>query len=200
MWGHKDCAYGILPGTFPLSVLAAMQADLTAAQQLATNWWIIDRVNDMTNEFNWVIANAGLYGVNLTNTAPYPMIGSTTNTYTVNLTNMVPFTPGYSVIGQALSLQSGPTAWWFGYFGQIKETFNVTEAGTYNVAVTASRVVTTSPVTASYVYFGPKSSSMFVNSTNDTTYNFTFTVPSGVWDFEIIGCRCVIDNIQITRQ
>jgi hypothetical protein len=197
---YAGYAYGITPGSFPLSVLASMHTYLEAAQLVATNWWVIDRIMDMTNAFGWVITNAGLYGVNLTNTAPYPIISSTTNTYTVNLTNMVPFAPGYSVVGQALSLQSGPTAWWFGYLGRIRETFNVPMAGTYKVAVTASRVVTTSPVTASYVYFGPMSGSMFVNATNDTIYNFTFTVPAGVWDLEIIGCRCVINNIQITRR
>ncbi len=58
------------------------------------------------------------------------------------------------------------------------------------------------------VYLGPKTGSMSVNSTTDSIYNFTFTIPAGIWDFVITynnaatgGARnLIIDNIQITRQ
>jgi hypothetical protein len=198
---YMGYAYGITPGSFPLSVLYAMQTNLAAAEQQATNWYVIARVADIQNGFNWVITNAGLAGVSLTNTAPYPMIGSTTNSYAVNLTNMVAFMPAYSVVGNSLNLQPGPpVSWWFGYYGWIQETFNIVTAGTYNVAITAYGVNATNNWPTSYVYFGPNSGSMIVSNATDSTYNFTFTVPAGVWNLAIIAGRCVIDNIQITRQ
>jgi hypothetical protein len=202
---YMYCAYGILPGTFPLSVLYAMQTNLTAAQQLATNWYVIDRVADIQNGFNWVITNAGLYGVNLTNTALYPTIGSTTNSYTVNLTNMVAFVPAYSVIPDYALLGGGPM-WSFGNHGQIQETFNVTTAGTYTVTINAigSSQYNTWPTIN--VCLGPGHGSASVNTTNYSAYNFTFTIPAGVWDFAVstpsglTGWFMSITNIQITQQ
>ena len=178
-----------------------MQTNLIAAQKLATNWWVKNRVADMQDEYNWVITNAGLAGVNLTNTVSYPNVGSTTNPYTANLTNMLPFQPAYSVVGNSLNLQPGPpVSWWFGSYGWIQETFNVAKAGSYNVAITGHGVNATNNWPTSYVYFGPKSGSMIVSNATDSTYNFTFTMPAGVWDLAIVASRCVIDNIQITRQ
>jgi hypothetical protein len=202
-------AYGITPGSFPLDVLNEMQTNLTAAALLATNWYVIDRIADMQNSFNWVITNAGLSGISLTNTAPYPTIGSTTNPYTVNLTNMVAFTPAYSVWGNFASLQSGPTLdWIFGAQGQIQETFNVATAGIYTVTITAHSVEAANIWPIMNVYFGPGNGSVSVNTTTDFTYNFTFTVPAGMRDLVITynnaaaaGARnLIVTNIQITRQ
>ena len=58
------------------------------------------------------------------------------------------------------------------------------------------------------VYLGPGQGSISVNTTTDFTYNFTFSIPSGVWDLVINynnaasgGARnLIINNIQITRQ
>jgi hypothetical protein len=187
-----------------------MQTNLAAAQQLATNWYVIDRVNDMTNEFNWLITNVGLAGVSLTDTTPYSTIGSTTNPYTVNLTNMVAFSPSYaSAWGNFAYLQPGPPVdWWFGAQGQIQETFNAATAGTYTVAITARGVVAANIWPVMNVYFGPGHGSVSVNTTTDSTYSFTFTVPTGVWDLVVTynnaatgGARnLIIDNIQITPQ
>jgi hypothetical protein len=197
--------YGITPGSFPLSVLYAMQTNLTAAEQLATNWYVIDRIADMQNSFNWVITNAGLAGVNLTNTASYPIIGSTTNSYTVNLTNMVAFMPAYSVIPDYALLGGGPM-WSFGPDGQIQETFNVTTAGTYTVTINAIGSSQYNTWPTMNVCLGPGHGSVSVNTTNYSVYNFTFTVPAGVWDFVVstpsglTGWFMSITNIQITRQ
>jgi hypothetical protein len=205
---YSGYAYGITPGSFPLSVLAAMQANLAAAAQIATNWYVIDRVNDIQSGFNWVITNAGLAGVSLTNTAPYQIIGSTTNTYTVNLTNMVAFMPAYVGVDWAY-LEPGPPVYWLFTAGaQIQETFNVATAGTYTVAVTARGVVAANIWPVMNVYFGPGNGSVSVNTATDSTYNFTFTVPANVWDLVITynnaavaGARqLIIDNIQITQQ
>jgi hypothetical protein len=210
MW-YKGYAYGITPCSFPLSVLAAMQANLTAAAKQATNWYVIDRVADMQNGFNWVITNAGLYGINLTNAAPYPTIGSTTNPYSINLTNMVAFSP---MLQGGNSATYAPGVWQFWYSGQIQETFNVTTAGTYTMTVTAEGVdvpnygesVPFWPTM--YVYFGPGNGTAYVDTTTNSTYTFTFQVPAGVWDMGIyynefgIGSNRYlgISNIQITRQ
>jgi hypothetical protein len=205
---YSGYAYGITPGSFPLSVLYAMQTNLAAASSLATNWYVIDRIADMQNEFNWVITNAGLAGLSLTNTAPYPIIGSTTNSYTVNLTNMVGFVPAYIGVNWAC-LEPGPPVYWLFTAGaQIQQTFNAATAGTYTVAITARGVAAANIWPVMNVYLGPKTGSMSVNSTTDSIYNFTFTIPAGIWDFVITynnaatgGARnLIIDNIQITRQ
>ena len=206
---YKGSCYGITPCSFPLSVLYAMQTNLAAASLLATNWYVRDRVADMQSGFNWVITNAGLAGVSLTNTAPYPMIGSTTNTYTVNLTNMVAFSPLYTIAGNFAYLQPGPPVnWKFYAYGQIQETFNAARAGSYTVAITANGIEAANIWPIMNVFLGPGHGSVSVNTTTDSTYNFTFTIPAGLWDLVITynnaaaaGARqLIIDNIQITRQ
>ena len=207
---YRGYCYGITPNSFPLSVLYSMQTNLAAAQQLATNWYVIDRVNDMTNAFNWLITNAGLYGVNLTNTAPYPVMGSTTNPYTVNLTNMAAFMPSYVIGGNGAQLSLGPPVEWAFYSaGRMQGTFNVATAGTYTVAITARGVAAANIWPVMNVFLGPNTAqSVSVNTATSSTYNFTFTIPAGVWDLAITfdnaavgGARDLfIDNIQITRQ
>jgi len=206
---YMGYCYGITPSSFPLSVLASMQTNLTAAQQLATNWYVKDRIADMQAGFSWVLTNAGLAGVSLTDPTPYPAIGLTSNPYAVSLTNMVKFTPAYSVNGNFAYLQNGPPVdWWFGAQGQIQETFNVVTAGTYTVAITARGVESANIWPIMNVYLGPRNGSVSVNTATDSTYNVTFTIPSGVWDLVINynnaasgGARnLIISNIQITRQ
>jgi hypothetical protein len=198
---YKGYAYGILPGAFPLSVLYEMQTNLTAAQQLATNWYVIDRVNDMTNEFNWLITNAGLHGINLTNIASYPVLSSTTNLFTIALTNMAAKFPGYMPYENAVWNWPTPNCWFMQPWAQIQDTFNVTNAGIYTVAVTAIGAEAYNAWPVMEVCLGPGNGSALVNTTNYSTYNFTFTIPAGVWDLEII-CptgegNFTISNIQI---
>ncbi len=208
---YMGYCYGIMPNSFPLSVLYAMQTNLQLAASLATNWYVIDRVADMQAGYNWIITNAGLSGISLTNSALYQMIGSTSNAYIVNLTNMVTFTPPYaaSTIGNYAYLQLGPPVdWWFGAQGRIQAAFNVANAGTYTVAITARGVEAANIWPVMNVYFGPGNGSVTVNTSTDSIYNFIFTVPAGVWDLAITynnaangGARnLIIDNIQITPQ
>jgi hypothetical protein len=202
---YQGYAYGITPGSFPLSVLAAMQANLAAAAQLATNWWVIDRVADMQNEFNWVITNAGLAGVSLTDVTPYPAIGSTTNTFTLNLSNLVAFVPAYSVTSDFISMGANSTLN-FGSYGQAKTTFNVATPGTYTVSINAAGSSQNNVWHTLNVCLGPAHGSVTVNNTNYSTYTFTHTVPAGVWDFVVYtpsggtGWFMSVNNIQITRQ
>jgi hypothetical protein len=208
---YQGYAYGITPGSFPLSVLASMQASLAAAAQLATNWYVIDRVADMQAGFNWVITNSGLGGVSLTDATPYPTIGSTTNPYTVNLTNMVRFAPSYAIMhtGGNLYFNGSVPYWYFWSGGQIKETFNIAMAGTYTVTISAKAIQSAGIWPIMNVFFGPKSAgSATVNTVNDSAYSFSVTIPTGSWDLVLNyfndatgGARnLIIDNIQITRQ
>jgi len=59
------------------------------------------------------------------------------------------------------------------------------------------------------LYFSPQGyGSVTVNTATDSTYNFTFTIPAGVWELVInynnsalAGARnLIIDNIQISQQ
>jgi hypothetical protein len=122
---------------------------------------------------------------------------------------MVAFTPAYLVNGNFAYLQPGPPVdWWFSAQGQIQETFNAVTAGNYTVAVTARGIPAANIWPVMNVYLGPKNGSVSVNTATDFTYNFTFTIPAGVWDLVITynnaatgGARnLIIDNIQITQQ
>jgi len=206
---YKGSAYGIMPNSFPVNVLAAMQTNLAAAAQQATNWYVIDRVADMQNEFTWVVTNAGFSIAGLTNFALYQTIGSTTNSYTVNLTNMVMFKPSY-ISGNSILFYSGPPPYWeFWSAGQLQETFNVMTAGTYSVSISARGVASANVWPVMNLYFSPQGyGSVTVNTATDSTYNFTFTIPAGVWELVInynnsalAGARnLIIDNIQISQQ
>jgi hypothetical protein len=96
----------------------------------------------------------------------------------------------------------------FTFMGQLQETFNVATAGVYTVTITASGVEENNVWPIMNVNFGGKNGSVSVNTTSDSTYNLTFTVPAGAWNLIIslgngvafdYGRTFSITNIQITR-
>jgi hypothetical protein len=189
--------YGINPGAFPLNVLAAMQTNLQAAELAATNWYVIKRLAYIRSGFIWSITNAGFSEVGWTNMALYPTVGSTTNPYTAILTNVWWDAPHWNGL------------WTFYGGGKLEGYFSVAIAGTYTVAITARRAAALSIWPIMNVYFGPKNGSLSVNTATNSTYNFTFTVPAGVWNLDVIyngnapsygQDAMYVSKIQITRQ
>lgn len=196
-------AYGITPGSFPISILAQMQTNLLAAEELATNWWVVSRVNDMADGFDWVVTNSpdGLkLGQDFADTNAYPVLNPSTSGTSINLQTMV--NPAVPIIGNGAYLQNNGT-WFMGAPAQLQQIFNFT-AGTYRLDIIASGTAGSGGWPTMNVYFGPASGSATVNNANSTTYSFTFTVPAGVYDL-IFTCPSycpgsyVIDSVEITR-
>ncbi len=212
--------YGITPGSFPLSVLSAMETNLVQAESEATNWVTINRVADVLAGFDWVILNSGRQGVNLNDASPYPVLNPTNGPVTINLAMMQD-----SPTSTNNSHFDNSTYWGnqngldFFSGGQSQQTFNVATAGNYSVTVTAKGVSSSLGVLepnggqtqlwpVMNVFLGPASGSFTVNSTNFSTFSFTNTIPSGVWDLVVtfnngalVGSRQLfINSIQINRQ
>jgi hypothetical protein len=177
-------AYDMTPGSFPIGMLATMQTNLLAAEQLATNWWVARRVSYMAAGFNWLLANSpdNLAGVNLTNISQYTVIGAVTNTQmTVNLPAMTKTTLSTGNSAQWSSINSDM---YLGSPGQVQQAYNFT-AGTYTVSITATATASGSTWPTMVCYLGPASTTLILNSTAKTTYTFNLTVPAGVADLVI---------------
>jgi len=193
--------YGITPGSFPIGILAEMETNLLAAEELATNWWVVSRVQDMADGFDWLVTNSpdGLkLGQDFSDTSSYPVLNPTTNGTAINLQALVkPSTP---FTGNGAYLQNNGL-WFMGAAAWIEQSFNIT-AGTYRLDVVANGVASSVGWGTMSVYLGPASGSAIVNSINNATYSFTFTVPAGVYDLAFRSYNWgsyVIDGVQITR-
>jgi len=85
-------AMAITPGSFPLSVMAAMQTNLANAQSLATNWWVVSRVADMAAGFAFVVTNSPdgyTMGQNFSDTSSYPVLNPTAVPTAIPLATMI---------------------------------------------------------------------------------------------------------------
>ena len=191
--------YGITPGSFPLFQLYSMQTNLQQAQLLATNWFVINRVRNAVQSFNWVLSQRGITNSSsLMDYSPYVVV-PTTGTFTVNLTNMSAPSepPGFyypAVWG------SGGT-WWFGTAGVMQQTLNFTQAGTYQVSVTASAPAPNQMM----VYLGPSFGTTNLTSSSPQTYDFSLNIPfPSAWDLAFANncapCSFTIHQVQITKQ
>jgi len=197
--------YNITPGSFPIGVLATMQTNLLAAEQLATNWWVARRVASIAAGFSWIITNSpdNLAGVDLTDLSKYAVLNPPVNSpVTIDLTGLTP--TAHMIFGNNVSWQNSGGDWWLSSPAQLQESFNF-GAGTYQVSVTANGVAASGIWPIMNIYFGPSMGSATVNSITPSVYNFTFTVPAGVGDLVItfpnsnLGAL-YIDKIQITRE
>jgi hypothetical protein len=108
-----------------------MQTNLLAAQSLATNWYVINRIIDMTNQFGWLLAARGITNSSqLTDYSSYSTIPAT-GTYTVNLSNMtglayVPSPNQVELRYGDLNL-NGPC--------EASQTYNFIQAGNYRLDI-----------------------------------------------------------------
>jgi hypothetical protein len=197
--------YNITPGSFPIGILASMQTNLLAAEQLATNWWVARRVTKIAAGFSWIITNSpdNLAGVDLSDTSQYTVLNPATNSpVTINLSTLTP--TANMIIGNNAGWQSSGGDWWMSSPAQLQQTYNI-GAGTYLVSVTANGTAVSGIWPIMNVYLGPAMGSATVNTTAPSVYNFTLTVPSVVADLVItfpnsnLG-TLYIDKIQITRE
>ncbi len=197
------CAYAVTPGSFPIGILAQMQTNLVAAEQLATNWWVVSRVADMAAGFDWIITNSpdGLHlGQDFTETSPYPLLNPSTNGTTVALNQLT--APKIPILGNNAYVQTDGT-WFMGAPAQVQGSFNIT-AGTYRLDLLLNGGASPAGWPTMKAFLGPASGSAQVNSSSNATYSFTFTVPAGVYDLVIQDPNYqpgnfVIHGIQITR-
>ncbi len=195
--------YAMTPGSFPVNILAQMQTNLLAAEALATNKMVVDRVANIAVGFGWLITNSpdALAGTDWADLSQYQALNPTTTPTTINLTTLVP--TANMIFGNNASHQ-GTNGWWMSAPAQLQHTYNI-PAGTYRIDVLANGAVAAGGWPTMNIAFGPDSSSALVNSASNATYSFTFTIPAGIFDLVFsIGNNTpgylVIDGVQITKQ
>jgi len=89
---YTGYCYNITPGSFPINILAQMQTNLAAAQSLATNWFVQQRVANVAAGFGWIITNTpdNLIGVNLSSSiSNYPKLDPEPGPVSLDLSAMI---------------------------------------------------------------------------------------------------------------
>lgn len=208
---HGYC-YNIMPGSFPLMVLNQMETNLAAAQALATNWYVMNRVNDATNCLGWVMTQLGLTNVSmLTNYSPYSVVPAT-GTFTVTLTNFSQYTIfGNNPYCIPVWNENDDQAWNFDGAAIVKQTLNFSQGGQYLVKVACYcgwSDGTNYPTLR--VILGPSANATVLTaptiySMSTVTNSYTLSVPSaGPYDLFIAqdksGQFLRVSNVQLTYQ
>ena len=199
----QGCCYGVTPGSFPLSVLAAMKKHLEEADQRARSWVVKQRVATAREGFEWVIQESGLKGVDLDDRSNFPTIGPGTNT--IDLKRMKKW--GGGAAGNFAEL-SRAGEWFYGAMGRIQAPLNFLQAGKYTVTVSARSIPYLEIGPTMNVFVGGKSSTFVVSSRENKEYSFTTDVLAGVWDLTITynnaaegGRRnLIVSAVRIARQ
>jgi hypothetical protein len=174
---HGYC-YWANPGTFPLYVLNQMQTNLQTAQLLATNWYVINRINDATNCFNWLLAQRGVTNLSmLTNLSMYPVVPAN-GTYTVQLQHGLLYNnPNTCYYTNAALIQAN--SWQFNGPCMIQQTLNFATAGHYLVTVVSRCSYYNNCWPTMRVFLGAScSGSIPITSTAAVTNSFVATVSS----------------------
>ncbi len=199
-WGY---CYNLTAGTFPVSVLAAMQTHLREAEQCAKSWVVRQRVATARESFNWVLAQRGLSNVDLNDLSHYAKIGPGVNS--IDLKKM--HTQGYLVTGNYAQLNAAGE-WWYGAMGRIETPLNFLQGGKYTVTVVAHSVPYQGVGPVMNVFLGARSHSFSVESRDNSEYTFTADISAGVWDLVITydnaaegGRRnLIVKEVRIARQ
>jgi len=201
---HGYC-YWANPGTFPLYILNEMQTSLQTAQVLATNWYVINRINDATNCFSWLLAQRGVTNLStLTNFSAYPVVPAS-GTYTVNLSGGSHFNnPNGFYYVSASAIQAN--SWQFNGASMIQETLNFPAAGQYLVTVVSDCNYYNGGWPTMRVFLGGScSGSIPITSSTPVTNSFLATVSSPtaldlVVTQDSSGKSLRVTQIQITPQ
>jgi hypothetical protein len=197
--------YWANPGTFPLYILNQMQTNLQAAQSLATNWYVINRINDATNCFNWLLSQRGVTNASqLTDFSMYPAV-PTNSTYVIHLGAGVPVNnPNGYYYKAANVIQAG--SWQFTGTSMIQETLNFQTAGQYRVDVVSYCNYFNGGWPSMRVFLGHScSGAIQVASSTAVTNRFIATVSSPtaldlVVTQDSPGKFLTVSSIQITPQ
>lgn len=200
---YQGYCYGITPGAFPISVLAAMKKNLETAEQSAKSWVVKQRVATAREGFDWVIAESGLHGVDLTDLSGYTKIGA--GTTSIDLKKMRK--QGGGVSGNFAELNNNGE-WFYGAMGHIEMPLNFAQAGKYTVTLVARSVLYQNVGPVMNVFVGARSNSFTVDSKENSEYTFTTNVPAGVWNLVITynnaaegGRRnLIVKEVRIVRQ
>jgi hypothetical protein len=183
---YTGYCYWMNPGTFPLLVMNEMYTNLLAAQSLATNWYVSNRVQDAVTCFNWVLAQRGITDPSmLTNYAAFSTVPAS-GTYQVSLANM---TKSAVPVGFYNSAYISGGVWNFGGACSVQQTLNFSKAGTYRVDVTANCPYSAGSWPLMNVYLAGSSGNVTINQVGPlTTYSFYLYVPiATAWDL-------IVDN------
>lgn len=200
--------YQIVPGSFPLHVLAKMKRHLKKAEKVAKSWIVKERVVKMREGFVWVIEKRILKGVDLNTISNFPKVtGTGKNPFLVDLAKMRQPTHGLGHPGNYTSFRNGE--WFFGAHGQIETSLFFPKSRKYTVEIVARSKPYDGVFPVMNVFVGHvKVGSVSVDSTEDKKFIFKMDVPQGVRDIVIIyenaaqgGRRnLIIKDIQIEKQ
>lgn len=179
---YKGFCYWMDSRTFPLFILSQMQTNLYAAQLFATNWYVVNRIRDMTNQFDWLLATRGI--TNITQLADYSsfVIMPANGTYWVNLADMVAasYVPTPNQVehrNNDLNL-NGPC--------EAAQTFLFTKAGKYRIDIVCAGNYYYNLGQPAYmnVMLGPSSTGFVPIANGFQTNSYTLNIPTATaFDF-----------------
>ena len=174
--------YWIGPGAFPRSLLQQMRTHLQAAQGLATNWYVADRITDAIQSWQYCCTNQGINDpATLTDFSSFPTVPSS-GVYSVSVTNMAQYWPTRSIAGYyyAPSFKGdGGGRLDFNGAAIAAQTLNFTAAGQYKADVVSFCSYPPNGWPSQKVYLGASSSGAYtITNTTPQTNSFVFNVPS----------------------
>ncbi len=207
----KGYCYWVAPGAFPRFLLNQMQTNLQAAESLATNWYVINRVNDAKNSWGYCCASMGITDLTkLTNFSDVDTV-STNGTNTVNLASITVYGPlkalggnYYSNVGATWN-EGGVYGWHTDGATMMQKTLNFTTPGNYRVDVVSYCNYYNNGFPAQRVWLGGTcSGSITITNTTAATNSFIATVSSPtaldlVVSQDNSGKFLVVSKIQITK-
>jgi hypothetical protein len=199
--------YWIMPGAFPLPVLKEMNTQLAQAQAVATNWYVIQRLNEAKASFDWLLVQCGVTNLaTLADYSSFPAVPAS-GTYTVTPTKFSNFNIPHNYYYDAVWNEGGNQSWNFDGPAIIKQTLNFTKAGQYRVSVSARCSYTDGTKYPTLrVFLGPNASSVdTINSGTTVTKTYYLNVPTAAaYDLvlaqDVNGAFMAVSQIQLTAQ
>jgi hypothetical protein len=203
---YQGYCYWANPGTFPRFVLYQMQTNLQAARSLATNWYVINRVNDITNSFNWLLQSAlGITNLNtLTDFSSFATVPAN-GTFTVPITGFANRPHAAHGFYNAAFNEGGNGGWNFDGTSIIQQTLNFTKSGNYRVDVIGGCKFDNGGNSDLKVYLGASFGIINISSVAYLTNSFVLNVPiPTAFDLALeddnFGKYFLVSQVQITAQ
>jgi hypothetical protein len=199
--------YWAMPGAFPLPVLNEMNTQLAQARAMATNWYVINRLNEAKASFDWLLLQCGVTNTAmLTNYTAYPSV-PTSGTYTVTLTKFSNFNIPHNYYYDAIWNEGGNQSWNFDGAAIIKQPLNFAKAGRYRVDVSMRCSYSDGTKYPTLrVFLGPTATSTdTITSSTTQTRTYYLNVPTAAaYDLvlvqDVAGAFMAVSQIQLTAQ